>query len=226
MRMSRRIGLYVAKRMIPVSIYGAASETVTLTHSDGTVLKATTNSEGSAGTKELKFGSYTVKGSVSGYSRTVTVNKSTTMVGAFPDNTFFWHGYKGNVGGWTRSGYSEGHTNNGTVSVGTSLYVECTCYDSYNKYKGAVVGSANAISVNNLNKIVFRASSSDSYYARVGITQSKGSCTSNGKNVAVGSSGNYTIDVSGMTGNYYLFVSTWVYDWGNKNTTATRIYGE
>lgn len=227
--MSRRLGLYISNRTLVVPIYGAAGETVTLTHSDGTVYTAKTDSNGNAGSLEIKLGTYTVAGSVSGYSRTATVKKDTTMVAAFPDNTFFWHGYKGDVGGWTTSGYSNGNSPGvGTESsVGTSIYVKCTASDWYQQgwYSGTVIGSVNAIDVTSLKKIVFRASCNDANYGRVGITTTKGSCLSNGRNTAVGS-GDYAIDVSDMTGDYYPFVSVTVYNYGTKYNSVTRIYGE
>ena len=82
-----------------VSVYGAPSETVILTHSNGKVFSLTAN-DGSMIT--IPAGEYTVVGSVSGFSKTTTVTKNTTRIDAWPDGAtiYYWFGLK-NHSGWT-----------------------------------------------------------------------------------------------------------------------------
>lgn len=83
------------KRSVLVSVYGAVNETVTLTSAKGEVFTAITNENGIAAALELPVGVYTVVGSVSKgalASRTVTVDKNTTVVTAYPDGAIYWYG--------------------------------------------------------------------------------------------------------------------------------------
>jgi len=75
------------KRTAAVSVYGAVGETITLTHSDGTVYTAS-----NGGALELPVGTYTVKGGTSGYSKSVTVVRKTTRINAYPDGAVYWYG--------------------------------------------------------------------------------------------------------------------------------------
>ena len=95
MRMSRRMGLYGGKRSSIVSVYGAKNETVTLTHEKGTKFTATTNASGYGGEIEIPFGSYTVAGNVSNFSKQTVINKYTKTVEAWPDTAtiYYWYGF-------------------------------------------------------------------------------------------------------------------------------------
>ena len=82
-----------------VSAYGAPGETVTLTHSNGKVFTLTANDDS---TMKITAGVYTVKGSVSGFEKTIEVTKNTTRIEAWPDGAtiYYWFGLK-NHSGWT-----------------------------------------------------------------------------------------------------------------------------
>lgn len=84
------------KRSVVVSVYGAANETITLAHSNGTVFSVK-----HGGIMELPYGTYTVTGGISKYSKTATVNKNTTRINAWPDGAtiYYWYGYKP-IGNW------------------------------------------------------------------------------------------------------------------------------
>ena len=78
-----------------VTVYGAASETVTLTSAKGKVFTTETDATGKGGQLEIPAGVYTVSGSRSEYSKSVTVDKTTTEVYAMPNGTVvYWYGYK------------------------------------------------------------------------------------------------------------------------------------
>lgn len=87
------------KAKVSVTAYGAANETVTLTHEKGDVFTFKANS-GTA--QEIPVGVYTVSGSISKFSKTITVDKTTTQVHAWPDGAtiYYWYGYKP-IGGWS-----------------------------------------------------------------------------------------------------------------------------
>lgn len=96
MRMSRRLALYAAGGgKVTIPVHGAPNETVTLTGVKGESFTATTNEHGIAAALELPVGVYTVVGSVSKdalASRSVTVDKNTTEVTAYPPGAVFWFG--------------------------------------------------------------------------------------------------------------------------------------
>ena len=78
-----------------MTVYGAVSETITLTSSLGT-FTISTNSVGT-GTGAIYAPnsgsiSYTVRGSVSGYSKTVSVSMSTTTIYAMQNGALYWYG--------------------------------------------------------------------------------------------------------------------------------------
>ena len=115
MRMSRRIGIYssaMGASTATVLVYGALSETVTLTHVDGTAFTVTTNANGASSAIKIPIGTYSVVGSVSNQavsSRTVTVDANTKVVTAYPPGAIFWFGNGdtdgdtlwNKCGGWT-----------------------------------------------------------------------------------------------------------------------------
>lgn len=77
-----------------VSVYGAASETVTLTHEKGKVFNTQTDSSGVGGTIEIPVGMYTITGSYSGYTKKMLVLKTTKEVYAMPNGDIvYWYGY-------------------------------------------------------------------------------------------------------------------------------------
>jgi len=77
---------------VTVSVYGAASETVTITDGTNTYTVATTALGVGTKTLELPLGTYTVSGSVSGYSHSVEVHSDTTEIAAYPDGAVYWYG--------------------------------------------------------------------------------------------------------------------------------------
>lgn len=85
-------------------VYGAASETVTFTGNGKTYTIKTASNGVSSTSLEVITGTYTVTGSVSGYSGSQTITTSTTRVNAWPSNynIYYWYGYAPN-GGWSRA---------------------------------------------------------------------------------------------------------------------------
>ena len=77
---------------VTVTVYGAASETVTITNGTETFTVATTALGVGTKTIDLPLGTYTVSGSVSGYSHSVEVNMDTTEIAAYPSGAIYWYG--------------------------------------------------------------------------------------------------------------------------------------
>lgn len=79
-----------------VSVYGAVSETVTITNGTDTYTVATNANGVGTTTPEVKLGIYTVTGTVSAGAlpsgRSVTVDKNTTAITAYPDGLIYWYG--------------------------------------------------------------------------------------------------------------------------------------
>lgn len=77
-----------------VTVYGAASETVTLTAKNGKTFTTTTDATGKGGQLEIPVGVYTISGGHTEFSKSVTVDKTTTEVYAMPNGTIvYWYGY-------------------------------------------------------------------------------------------------------------------------------------
>ena len=80
--------------MVHVSVYGAATETVTLTNTKGKAYSVETDAGGYGGVIEIPVGAYTIAGSYTNFSKTVAVDKLTTRVDAMPDGVIvYWYGY-------------------------------------------------------------------------------------------------------------------------------------
>jgi hypothetical protein len=214
------------KRSTVVSVYGAASETVTITDEKGTIYTATTDDTGYGGELEIKFGNYTVAGSVSGYSGSVTVDKTTTIINAWPANDaiYFWHG-AAPAGAWSGDDYVAGSyvtelskwsTENG------KLYVE-----AYSKYSNAIIGTASAVDLTGIDQLHFAVDSCNANNTYFVVSPTKDLSQKvieyrdpNGSNHIV------SLDVSALTGFYYIAFYVHVYDYLTTRTcTVSRVWG-
>lgn len=225
MRISRRLGIFAtAKSASDVSIYGAINETITLTHSDGTAYSVTANANGYGGERELPFGTYSVKGGTSGFSKTISVDKYTTRIDAWPTGAYmyFWHGTMPN-GGWSSSGYKAGSniTGNSTSSVSTTLTVSAS-----DKYSNGLIGMVNAMDLTGIDKVHFFmtgcTSAPDTYFV---ISSSKTSAT-HVIHPSSTSAQMITFDVTNFSGKYYIWFYVHVYDWATyRYAQVSRVYG-
>lgn len=227
MRMSRRLGLYGRKKAAVASIYGAVGETVTLKHSDGTTFTAKTDESGYGGELELPFGAYTVSGNVSGYNKSASVDKKTTRINAWPDNAtiFFWHGTMPNSA-WTKDGFSEGHAW-GATSIAEIVDNQIRVSANTN-YTGATFGTVNAVDLTAIDTLYFELTEcSHTSYVDMGVTTTPSDVKSSGKTTAPATTGasTVTLDVSSISGNYYVYVDAWRYNYYYANAKFSRIYG-
>ena len=74
-------------------VYGAVSETVTIKKDGIIVATVATNADGVSDEQiELVYGTYTLTGSVSGWTEEQTVDKDTTKFRAMPAGALYWYG--------------------------------------------------------------------------------------------------------------------------------------
>lgn len=117
-----------------------------------------------------------------------------------------WDGYyfkDGNqctdvTGGWTTDGWS----NSGTASVGSTIVLSA----EYNQY--ARVGTAKAVDLTNVNKIWFDSPNGmgDKYYGGFICINDKKSASSPFLSAAIKTAGTGSLDVSAISGEYYIYV--------------------
>ena len=212
----------VGRGKADVAVYGAANETITITPSGKTSFTVNTDSSGYAGTQKLAYGSYTLKGGVSGYSKTVTVDKNTTKIGVFPDITYFWHGHAP-LSAWTSSGYTASNrTNYGTPTIGSVVTVN---------YKGTlgitIAGTTDSIDLTNVKTVYFNVTTADSGNGLdVGVSSTKVVDDAAVKKT-VTEPGLVSLDVSALSGKYYLFASALTSTGGgNRTLSFNRAYGQ
>ena len=226
MRISHKMGLYGGKQTAVVSIYGAATEPVTITHSDGTTYTAVTNDSGYGGELELPFGSYAVYGDVSKVSKTATVDKTTTRINAWMDDAtiYFWHG-AAPAGAWSGDDYvassniteySKWSTENG------KLYVE-----AYSKFSNAIIGTSSAVDLTGIDQLHFAVDSCNANNSYFVVSPTK-DLRQKVIEYRDPNSGNHTVtlDVSALTGVHYIAFFVHVYDYLNTRTcTVSRVWG-
>lgn len=212
-------------RAATVSVYGAASETVTITNNEGIAFEVATDGSGYGGEIKIPFGVYTVTGSVSGFSKNSTVDKNTTRINAWIDNAvnYFWHGATP-CGAWTGDGYSGGSniTANSTWSVGETLFVS-----SMDRYSNAIIGTASAVDLTGIDQLHFAVDScnaNNSYFV-VSPTKDIKQKAIEYKDPNSGSH-TVTLDVTALTGVHYIAFYVHVYDYVTTRTcTVSRVWG-
>lgn len=134
-------------------VYGAVSETVTIKKNGIIIATVATNSDGVSDEQiDLAYGTYTLTGSVSGWTEEQAVDKDTTKFRAMPEGALYWYGNECTLvaGGWGLSGFS---TSGYTASAGTK-------YQNHMTVKGngsgtvEVLATTNLIDTNKYSKIV------------------------------------------------------------------------
>lgn len=85
---------------VSFSIYAVKSETVTISQNGATVMTVTMPSITTASVAvTLPAGTYSFRGSVSGWTKTATVDRKTASVNVWPAGALFWYG-RNFAGGW------------------------------------------------------------------------------------------------------------------------------
>ena len=131
--------------------------------------------------------------------------------------------FEGVTGGWTKDGYTVGdRTMSGTTTIGTTMKITVT------EAKGAcVVGTVNPVDLTDVDTVYFNVTAIQTTTSQfVGVSTGK-NVGSNVANTSVTATGLVSVDVSNLSGNYYLFA------YANNSTTATtrsmtidKVYGE
>lgn len=227
-----------------VYVYGALSETVTLTHTDGTVYTIDTNANGASDTTlDLPFGEYTVTGTVSvdalPSGRTVTVSSETTVVTAYPDGAVFWFGNGYTAGdtlyyqgfaekAWRYSGDGEAATSGGTVSLdGTRILCKLSGVGNstgyaFSCFREGAVDMTDYTSLNCYGKTSGGYTGGYSGWLIATDDYANNYSRSAYKTFGNNSLGTKTADVSGLSGNYYIALEASAkYYGGNGSVTLT-----
>ena len=196
-----------------ITVYSAASDTVSFTDVTG-AKTVTTNSSGSGtvsvtvspGGQNITFTSSVAKNPTNlsnAYSKTVTVDSSTSDVYVMPDNVCYWWGYKSSEyevmsvdNGW-------GYQNTYSFGVPTEQTNKVVNTSSQNKYVGE--GYKNAVTGNHVYMIAKGISKIGDNYGRV-FTSNKKSAQADYYNTQVNVTSNdmtmVTMDISSYQTNY------------------------
>ena len=123
-----------ANLSVNIKIYGAINDNIKIYNSSDNLGTVSTNNSGALnGTFSIKPGTWYFESTITGYKKTVTVSNSTTEVGVYPNNSYFWYGngndygeslYK-NSGGFTASKYGTFYCNAGLGCDYTDNGKEC-----------------------------------------------------------------------------------------------------
>jgi hypothetical protein len=139
---------------VSACVYGAASETVTIKKNGIIVATVATNSSGCSNEKiSLVYGTYTLTGSVSGWTEEQTVDESTTKFRAMPDGALYWYGNECTdvTGGWSLGSWT---TFNTSAFAPTEATKKTNCiYAKADMNNTNLVGTTNKISFNAFTKI-------------------------------------------------------------------------
>lgn len=206
-----------------VILYGVPNEKITYS---GAASGSVTLDASGVGTVNLDGGLYRFVGGTSGITKTVTISGDTT-IGIWPEGAtaYFWNGWQLD-GGWTNAGFSEGHTFDGDVFAGiTDNQIRVAANTNY---RGATMGTVNAVDLTNIRTLYFElAECSHASYVNMGVTLTPGDVNSTGVQTEPTTTGASTValDVSGLSGNYYLYVYAWRYNYYYANARFNRIWG-
>lgn len=157
------------------------------------------------------------------YWAVFAMNAETAYAKDFPTGNYTTPDYveitSSDTGAYSLLGGSVWSSTNLAIS-GSKFYTSSSIYGNNGQVRSAYAASAKAIDVTNFNTLKFKATSSvtidydysgDNYehtaycYIYFGICDSSNRSSANfTKKATVNSSGTYTLDVSGLTGSYYL----------------------
>ena len=188
---------------------GGISEKLTIKSGSTTVIEVTTNGHGTLDEPiELEMGTYTVTGSLSGYTRNVEVTGDGSY-NAYPDGAIFWYGngdtsgdtLYSKLGGWitVHGAYPDGFNGSGASSESKASattntndrYTWASNTGSSTKY-GATSISVNAINYAGYSTLnIIMTGKKDSYNGGKSVV---GTCAS-----AVSSAGAFTLQCGGAS---------------------------
>ncbi len=154
----------------------------------------------------LSAGSYIFTGSVSGYSRTVSINKSTTDVYVMPEGALYWYGNECSdiTGGWSADGYNLNSSSypNGLITPTKNTN---NFYLPSGTWKQSIIGTVNTINTINYNRIKFIVTSNNDQ-PHLGVVSAK-ITAEDGARTMTGTTTNgvFELDLSSYQGNYYPY---------------------
>lgn len=134
------------------------------------------------------------------------------------------------TGGWTKEGFSDGH-GFGDSAVISNGQLRCTTSSTY---RSAILGTVNPVDLTAIDTLNFEiADCQHNGYAIVGVTKSPDTCDCNpvtpsdaGVNAEPSQNGASIVelDVSMLSGKYYIYVLSWKYDYFNSNIYVSKIW--
>jgi hypothetical protein len=215
-----------AKAAPPISVvilYGMPNEVISY---NGMESGSVTRDSSGVGSVTIGGGFYVFTGGTSGITKSVTIRGNTT-VGIWPEGAtaYFWNGWQLN-GGWTNAGYSEGHLYQDNVFAGIEDNQIRVMANT--NYRGATMGTVNTVDLTNIRTLYFELTEcSHASYVNMGVTLTPGDVNSTGAQTKPTTTGASTVslDVSGLSGNYYLYVYAWRYNYYYANAKFSRIWG-
>ncbi len=104
---------------VGVAVNGAVNEIISYSGASAGSIQLNVNGRGSI--NGLPAGVYTFTGSISGYSKTVTVDKNTSVINVYPDGALFWYGNGDAMGDGLYSIGNKFVGNNGYYPSGISV---------------------------------------------------------------------------------------------------------
>lgn len=205
-----------AETVATIVINGAVDETISWSgEASGSV--SFDDGKCSAAGIALKPGNYVFTGSVSGYSKTVTLTEDTTVVSVYPDTAIFWYG-NGDAEGDSLYTKCYGFTGYGWAYAGSGSCTVPTISTQRNYAQGSITGVGSSSGyygtvsmnypidvsgLNTLHVVSCRSAYNGSAVSRVGVVS--GSSFSSGytfhKSADITSTSKVTtsLDVSGLT---------------------------
>ena len=104
---------------VGVAVNGAVNEIISYSGASAGSIQLNANGRGSI--NGLPAGVYTFTGSISGYSKTVTIDKNTSVINVYPDGALFWYGNGDAMGDGLYAIGNKFVGNNGYYPSGTSV---------------------------------------------------------------------------------------------------------
>lgn len=185
-------------------VYGAALETVTIKKDGIIVATVDTDSTGqSAEQITLSSGTYTITGSVSGWTEEQTVDGDTTKFRAMPEGALYWYGNECTeiTGGYAVNDVmSSGYNVSGkAIKETNAFYIEC------DGYHDSSFRTINKIDLKEYSKIyVTFTYVYNGCFVRIHSSYSSSSIVGIIGNLCANSSGTYNIDITDIIDENYV----------------------
>lgn len=204
---------------VTLTLIGAKEDKITIYDTNGDVVQRVTFDSGTtqknvtltimSGGEDLTFVSSVAKDTTSGtsnYSKTVSVDTSTTSVKVMPEKSLYWYGNECTdlTGGWTTDGYQFSSGWTGSVTKENS-YITLSSTNQY-----SIVGTTNKVNMDNVSKayininVVSLGSASENWFT-FGYAPDEKTGSPNGLTKKTDlTTGNHILNFDATSGNHYI----------------------